>query len=249
MIGRKYTFSTVSNYKDLMATFVETPSGTHKAVIRMHGWPTVSKTFRLKRDAKDWARRTEDEMVRGVYLSRVGSERMTVEAALNRYLAEVTPTKKPTTQRSEGITAKHLSATLGKYSMAAVTGELAASYRDQRIADGKANNTVRIELAMLSNLFTIAIQEWGLGLTYNPVTNIRKPSPGKGRDRRVSTGEELRLLATVGPYRTSSLVRRIVLRRSSMFLRNYLVSPVNFLCLKRLLKLVRPGVGVRHFLT
>lgn len=194
MFGKKYTFSTFSDYKDLMATFVETPSGTHKAVIRMQGWPTVSKTFRLKRDAKDWARRTEDEMVRGVYLSRAGSERMTVEAALDRYLAEVTPTKKATTQRSEGVTAKHLTSILGKYSMAAVTGELAASYRDQRIADGKANNTVRIELAMLSNLFTIAIQEWGLGLTYNPVTNIRKPSPGKGRDRRLSTDEELRFL-------------------------------------------------------
>lgn len=136
-------------------------------------------------------------MVRGVYLSRAGSERMTVEAALDRYLSEVTPTKKATPQRSEGVIAKHLISILGKYSMAAVTGELAASYRVQRIAGGKANNTVRIELAMLSNLFTIAIQEWGLGLTYNPVTNIRKPSPGKGRDRRLSTDEELRLLATV----------------------------------------------------
>lgn len=180
-----------------MATIVPTPSGTHKALVRMKGWPTVSKTFRLKRDAIDWARRTEDKMVRGTFLSRAGSESMTVEAAVNRYLAEVTPTKKATTQRSEGITAKHLTAFLGKYSMAAITSELAASYRDKRIAEGKANNTIRIELAMLSNLFTIAIQEWGLGLTYNPVTNIRKPSPGQGRDRRLSADEEARLLATV----------------------------------------------------
>lgn len=46
--------------------------------------------------------------------------------------------------------------------MAAVTSELASLYRDKHIAEGKANNTIRIELAMLSNLFTIAIQEWGL---------------------------------------------------------------------------------------
>ena len=65
--------------------------------------------------------------MRGVYLSRAGSERMTVEAALDRYLAEVTPTKKAMPQRSEGVTAKHLTSILGKYSMAAVTGELAAS--------------------------------------------------------------------------------------------------------------------------
>lgn len=180
-----------------MATIVSTPSGTHKALVRMKGWPTVSKTFRLKRDAVDWARRTEDEMVRGTYLPRTGSERMTIQAALTRYLTEVTPTKKANTQRSEGITAKHLNTFLGKYSMAAVTGELAASYRDKRVAEGRANNSIRIELALLSNLFTIAIQEWGLGLTSNPVANIRKPSPGQGRDRRLAATEERQLLEAV----------------------------------------------------
>jgi hypothetical protein len=123
----------------------------------MKGWPTVSKTFRLKHDAIDWARRTDDEMVRGVYISRSGSERMTLQNALQRYLEEVTPTKKPTTQRSEKITAQHLTRFLGKYSMAALSSELVASYRDHRIGAGKSNNTVRLELALLSNLFKIAI--------------------------------------------------------------------------------------------
>ena len=53
-----------------MATIVKTPSGTWKAVIRKSGWPTTIKTFRTKRDAEDWARRTEDEMVRGAYIQR-----------------------------------------------------------------------------------------------------------------------------------------------------------------------------------
>jgi hypothetical protein len=48
-----------------MPTFVKTPTGSWKAVIRRNGWPTMAKTFRVKRDAEDWARRTEDEMVRG----------------------------------------------------------------------------------------------------------------------------------------------------------------------------------------
>ena len=84
-----------------MATIVKTPAGTWKAVIRKTGWPTNAKTFRTKRDAEDWSRRTEDEMVRGVYIQRSGSERMTLEAALKRYLNDITPTKKPTTQRGE----------------------------------------------------------------------------------------------------------------------------------------------------
>jgi integrase len=139
-------------------------------------------------------------MVRGVYISRTRAERLTIKEALQRYLKEVTPAKKPTTQRSEGITAEHLPRFLGRYSMAALSSDLVASYRDHRIAAGKSNNTVRLELALLSNLFTIAIQEWDLGLTHKPVAAIRKPSPGKSRDRRLNADEERRLLETVGQY-------------------------------------------------
>ncbi|CAG9182935.1 site-specific integrase [Cupriavidus respiraculi] len=180
-----------------MATIVKTPSGTWKAVIRKTGWPTTAKTFRTKRDAEDWARRTEDEMVRGVYLSRAPSEKLTVSAALKRYLAEVSTTKKPTTQRSERFTSQHLEAFFGKYSMAAVGAELVAKYRDERLAASKSNNTVRIELALLGHLFRIAIQEWGIGLTFNPVANVRKPSPGTGRSRRLSIAQQQQLLDAV----------------------------------------------------
>jgi len=188
-----------------MATLVKTPSGTWKAVIRKNGWPTVSKTFRTKRDAEDWSRRAEDEMVRGVYIQRSGSERMTIAAALKRYLSEVTPTKKPATQRGEVSKAKKLTAELGKYSLAALSCEVIAGYRDKRLSDpvrdGKiSNNTVRLELALLSHLYSTAIKEWGVGLTFNPVMNIRKPSPGAGRDRRLSQEEERRLLKAVNAH-------------------------------------------------
>lgn len=188
-----------------MATLVKTPSGTWKAVIRKNGWPTASKTFRTKRDAEDWSRRTEDEMVRGVYIQRSGSERMTIAAALKRYLSEVTPTKKPATQRGEVSKAKKLISELGKYSLAALSSEVIAGYRDKRLSDpvrdGKiSNNTVRLELALLSHLYSTAIKEWGVGLTFNPVMNIRKPSPGAGRDRRLSSEEERRLLKAVNAH-------------------------------------------------
>ena len=74
-----------------MATIVKTSAGTWKALVRKTGWPTNTKTFRTKRDAEDWARRTEDEMVRGVYIQRSGSERMTLEMALKRYPAKSAP--------------------------------------------------------------------------------------------------------------------------------------------------------------
>ena len=190
-----------------MATFVHNRKNGHwKAVIRKAGWPTASKTFRVKRDAEDWARRTEDEMVRGVYIERSSAERMTLEKALKRYLAEVSPTKAPKTAKSEAGSAKVLIPRLGKYSLAALSADILADYRDSRLAERSRRktlvspNTVRLELALLSHLFTVAIQEWRIGLPANPVLNIRKPSPGQGRDRRLSADEERRLVAAVNAH-------------------------------------------------
>ena len=180
-----------------MATITKTPSGTWKAVIRKVGWPTASKNFRIKRDAEDWSRRTEDEMVRGVFIQRAPSEKLTLSDALDRYLKEVSPTKSESTQRCEAGRVKQLKSALGNYSLAAVTSDLVAEYRDKRIGDGKKSNTVRLELALLGHLYTTAIKEWGLGLTHNPVAAIRKPSPGQGRDRRLSSDEETRLMKAV----------------------------------------------------
>lgn len=183
-----------------MATIVKTPSGTWKAVIRKTGWPTESKTFRTKRDAEDWSRRTEDEMVRGIYICRSASERTTFAGALDRYLKEVTPTKKASTQKGETAKSKPLREFFGKYSLAAINSELVAGYRDKRIESGLSNNTVRLELALLGSLFVVAIREWGLGLTYNPVSNIRKPSPGEGRNRRLNAEEQALLLKHVDAH-------------------------------------------------
>jgi len=59
--------------------------------IRKKGWPAAIKTFRPKSEAQDWAWRTENEMVRSVYICihRAPSERLTLRDTLIRYRAEV----------------------------------------------------------------------------------------------------------------------------------------------------------------
>lgn len=177
-----------------MATIVKTESGTWKALVRKTGWPTTSKTFRTKRDAEDWARRTEDEMVRGIFIQRTPSEKMSIQEALQRYEREVSPTKKASTQKREDLRIKLLKEKFGQYSLAALTPGIVADYRDQRLAAGKSNNTVRLELALLGHLYSTAIKEWHIALPSNPVANIRKPSPGEGRNVRLNQKDQQRLL-------------------------------------------------------
>ena len=158
-----------------MTTSVRTRSGKWKAVIRRHGWPTNAKSFHTRRDAEDWARRAEDEMVRGVFICRDAYERMTLGVALDRYAREVTPHKKPSTGARAVPRSGELTMQFGKYSLAAITPELVGTFRDRRLAAGKANNTVRLELALLGHVFTIAIKTWHVGLQPNPVANVRRP--------------------------------------------------------------------------
>jgi len=139
-------------------------------------------------------------MVRGVYIQRGPAERTTLKVALQRYLDEVTPTKRPATQETERKRATPLIDRLGSYALAALTADIVARYRDERLTEGKSNNTVRLELALLGHLYNVAIREWRLGLAYNPVASIRRPNPGRGRNRRLSKEEEADLFAACAAH-------------------------------------------------
>jgi len=58
-----------------MATVQQTPAGTFRVQIRRRGLPTLSKTFKTRKTALQWARKTESELERSVYLdlSEAGS--------------------------------------------------------------------------------------------------------------------------------------------------------------------------------
>lgn len=190
-----------------MATIIKTPSGTWKAIIRKNGYPTTIKTFRTKRDADDWARGTEDEMVRGIYIRRGTAERMTVADALDRYQLEVTPTKKASTQEGEKSRYETLRIHFGSYSLAAITPDLVGKFRDKRLNSGLASNTVRLDLALLGHLYTVAIREWSIGLTYNPVRLVRKPSPGQARTPDMPDGDARTAARALGHRRYSDFMR------------------------------------------
>ena len=112
----------------------------------------------------------------------------------------MTPTKKRTTRGGDHTQAKQLNLHFGKYSLAVLNAERIAQFRDHRLSEGKSNNTVRLELALLSHLYNTAIREWGMGITVNPVTNVRKPPAGEGRNRRLEGDEEERLIAACSEH-------------------------------------------------
>ena len=178
-----------------MATFVKTKRGW-KSVVRRTGWPTQSKSFATKREAEDWSKQVEVEMTRGVFVDRAGNTKLNLAAALARYQSAVTVGKKLSTQKAEIGRVKSLTEDLGRYALTSLTPQVVSKYRDQLTAAGLAPDTVRLRLALLSNLFTIANREWGLGLARNPCLDVTKPR-SIARDRRLEPAELQRLFSEV----------------------------------------------------
>ena len=165
----------------------------YQVQVQRKGYPAQTKTFRAKADAQAWATIVESEMQRGVWRDRCESENTTLMEALDRYAEEITPHKKGATQEKY-IIAFWKAHPLSKQFLSSIRGkDIAAAIRKLE-SEGKAPNTIRLRLALLSHLFTIAHKEWGMEALSNPVELVRKPKTPQGRDRRLVDDEEIRLL-------------------------------------------------------
>lgn len=170
--------------------------------IRRKGFPSQTKTFMYREDAEKWARAAERDMDAGTFTSASDAERTTLRDLITDFKAEFAPLHyRIRTDEKEAwrYQLARLDEALGDYSLSALDQKLIASYRDKRLkgSDDRpavGESTVRKELYMLSKVLGFAQNEKGIVLPRgNPITKIRKPSEGKGRDRRL-TAEEWKAL-------------------------------------------------------
>lgn len=151
----------------------------------------LSKTFHLREDALRWAREQELRIDRGELLSSTGTGETPAYIlrclwdVVARYLRDVLPAK-----RSAGpIEAFHFRAVLrheiADTPLSEVSSVALARYRDDRLRV-VSSGTVNRELGLLQHALKIAREEWGLSIAPTPV---KKPSPGKPRQRRLNDEE------------------------------------------------------------
>ncbi len=171
--------------------------------VRRAGYPPQSRTFDSKVQALIWARDVEGDMDRGIFVDRTEAEKNTLGDIIERYLREVTPTK-----RGAGPEAARLNALmrqpLALLKMSAMSGAHIASYRDARLKE-VSPATVNKELNHLSHVIETARREWSIQLPENPIRLVRRPPQPRARDRRFREGEETRLLDACEESRKSFL--------------------------------------------
>lgn len=168
-----------------------------QARVRIKGQATIEKSFSSKADAEAWAKITEAEIIRGVFIKRTDAERTTLGEALKRYEEEVTPTKRGADTERQRIKAWKADKIASK-SLASIRSVDFAQWRNKRLKEVKPG-TVRLELAVISNLFNIARKEWGFEGLANPIESIRLPSVQNARNRLFLNREEALLLDALRP--------------------------------------------------
>jgi integrase len=175
-----------------------------QAQVRLKDGPYLSKSFALKRDAELWAAEQERKIRLGE-LDQSSSRSLsgTLGDLIKRYRDEVAANKKCAPFETSILTALLRS----KLSLVGLNQNLVepiSRYRDQRLCN-VGPDIVRRELGILQHMFNIARMEWGMPIPTNPLQLIKKPSPSKPRERRLSDTEFELLMSSIAETRNKFL--------------------------------------------
>ena len=141
-----------------MATISKRGEYQYQAIVRRKGYRSKTRTFETKREALDWATIVESEMTRSIFVDRSAAESITLGQALRRYVTEVTPKKKSVANERLTIN-RWLKHPYALRSLASLTTDDFTDYCLLRSEEVSAYS-VRIELAIISHLFTILKKRW-----------------------------------------------------------------------------------------
>jgi hypothetical protein len=140
-----------------MATIVQRPGKNgqtnYRVQVRRKGAPPQSASFQTLAEARKWAKIREGAVLEGRYFPSTAAKRHTVSDLIDRYIADVLPSKRPSTAYNQRYQLRWWKAQLGHYALADVTPALLVECRD-KLARNKARRpsgaTVNRWLAVLS---------------------------------------------------------------------------------------------------
>ena len=171
-----------------MATFRKR-SNSWQARIQRNDFPDQSKSFNTRAEAVTWARKIEAEFDIGINTQQINvNSTVLLSELLERYKNEVTIHKKHSSAETYRVNF-WLRHPLANLPITTIKSSDIAKWREERVKLGRSPNTLRLELAVLSNLFTVATNEWGFEELSNPTTKVKLPKLPSGRVRRLCANE------------------------------------------------------------
>lgn len=190
--------------------------------IRRQGYPQIIETKPSYKEAEAWATIKEAEMVRGIYVDRTLSEKMTLGEAIKSYLKNVAPSHK-----GGDIEAVRLNrfmreeASLCRYSLANLRTEHIEDYRDRRLEDIAPGSVCR-ELNLLHAVIESVRRR--TGLIENPITHVRRPTVNDERAVRLPPADEETLMVALTKSRNQWIKPFVIVALETAMRRSEILS-------------------------
>lgn len=187
---------------------IERRGAKWRALVRMKGHPTASKTFNGKKAAEDWAKATEDALRAGKGLPQAS---VTLSDLIDRYTKEMDRFKPLSATKKGNL--KRWTETLGSREVASLTGQ---DVLDHVASRNISPATMAMEVGFLAEVLAAARSLWNMKIpdvvaavrpTLRRTKKIGKPQE---RDRR-PTAEELQALADYYRYNFGEIPMRDII--------------------------------------
>ncbi|MBK8816472.1 MAG: site-specific integrase [Methylococcaceae bacterium] len=167
--------------------------------IRLKGYPPQRASFDRLTDARKWAASTESAIREGRHFKTAEAKKHTFNDVAARYNLEVLPHYSEREQKERKAKLDWWNERLKDYLLSDITPALIVQNRDSfarsenRQGEKISPATVNRYLALISHVFTIAVNEWQW-LEDNPVKKVKRPKEPRGRVRFLDDDERNRLL-------------------------------------------------------
>ena len=171
-----------------MATYRKR-NGKWQAIVRHKDIGTRAKSFHTKQAAIKWAAGEERRITEGV-LGLLKPIEVTLGRLLQRYLIDVLPAKRGAATEGQRLQ-RLIRDPVSSLRVSQLTSQAVAVFRDRRLLDGR--RTCHYDLILIRHCLKIAMNEWGLMLSSNPVDRVKMPPSSPARNRRLEDGEFDRL--------------------------------------------------------
>lgn len=170
-------------------------SGSYRVRIFRKNDKPISKSFSSELEATQWLKKTQAQLELGLYQEEVKNQvnlKVGFSEAVEKYIPAHSVHKG--NHKTEAGILRILASRWEGQSLSTISKQDIVLLKDDLLAKGRAASTVNHYLNALSQLYQIAINEWGLKVT-NPITGIKRMSEPQGRMKRLSKEAETALLA------------------------------------------------------
>ena len=167
-----------------MATYRKR-NGKWQAIVRHKDIGTRARSFHTKQAAIKWATGEERRITEGV-LGLLKPTEVTLGQLLQRYVAEVLPAKRGAATEGQRLH-RLIRDPVSSFRASQLTSQAIAAFRDRRLLDGR--RTCHYDLILIRHCLKVAMNEWGLMMSSNPVDKVKMPPSSPARNRRLEDGE------------------------------------------------------------